>query len=101
MSNTSDLWGSPGRTVPGERPRSVPVQSVDAWDLDEVLSRLRHEARDRPYLMVAAATAVGFLLGGGLTPGIAAAILGAGARAAALGVVTGFASAHRPRRPLD
>jgi hypothetical protein len=51
--------------------------------------------------MVAAATALGFLLGGGMTMRVATSLLGAGARAAALGLVTGFAGARRSAPVLD
>jgi len=51
--------------------------------------------------MVAAATAVGFLLGGGMTMRVAATLFGAGARAAALGLVTGFAGGRRSAPVLD
>jgi dienelactone hydrolase len=81
-------------TAPASRPR-------DLQDLAAVLEDLRRETRVRPYPMVAAATAVGFLLGGGMTMRVAATLFGAGVRAAALGLVTGFAGGRRSAPVLD
>ena len=77
------------------------LRRSDTPEIGTAMAQLRQEVRDRPYPVVAAAAAAGFLLGGGLTLRLAATLLGAGARAAALGVVTGFASGLRAPRPLD
>ena len=81
-------------TAAASRPR-------DLQDLAAALDDLRRETRARPYSMVAAATAVGFLLGGGMTVRVATTLFGAGARAAALGLVSGFASTRPSARVLD
>src|SRR5262245_44524684 len=84
------------------RPATAPVpRPHDFQDLVAALDDLRRETRARPYSMVAAATAVGFLLGGGMTMRVATSLFGAGARAAALGLVTGFAGARRSAPVLD
>jgi hypothetical protein len=85
-------------------PRAAGTAAPRQTDLQEILAaleELRRETRARPYPMMAAATALGFVLGGGLTMRVAASLFGAGARAAALGVVTGFASGRRPAPVLD
>src|SRR5262245_55445757 len=81
-------------TAPASRPRNL-------QDLAAALEDLRRQTRARPYPMVAAATALGFLLGGGMTMRVASSLLGAGARAAALGLVSGFAGARRSAPLLD
>jgi hypothetical protein len=95
-------------TDPRARVRALPRAATaaaprprDLQDLASALEELRRETRARPYPMVAAATAVGFLLGGGMTMRVAATVFGAGARAAALGLVTGFAGTRRSAPVLD
>jgi hypothetical protein len=100
MSNATDARVRV-RAFPRAAATGVSRPRADTHELGAALEGLRREARARPYPMVAAATAIGFVLGGGLTVRLAAGLLGSGARAAALGLVTGFASGRRPVALVD